>query len=213
MTKDYPTAEGEWANLGGLPTPQRVRLVTALLNHGADVHARLSKLPPRFGWSFNMMLLAPGNVVSATPFLLAAMGAEVDVMRLLVARGADPKALIANKTPANNTTALMLAAGIGTPEEESNVPHARRIAAAELCLELGVPIDAQNDAGWAAVHVTAAGGLDEVLKFLIKRGANLALKTERGQTPLSVAEGIYLTTNRYVHEGAAKILRAAGAPK
>jgi hypothetical protein len=52
-----------------------------------------------------------------------------------------------------------------------------------------------------------------VLSFLIKRGANLGLKTDRGQTPLSVAEGIYLTTNRYVHEPAAKILRAAGAPK
>jgi ankyrin repeat protein len=210
MTKDYPFADGEWGHLGGLATPLKLRLVKDLLSHGADVNARLRKSPPKFGWSFNMV---PGsrqaNYEGATPFLLAAMGGEPEVMRLLTASGADPLAA----TTRTHATPLMMAAGLGTMEEETSIPPARRIEAAALCLELGAPIDAQDNIGWAAIHAAAFDGIDPMVSFLISRGANLSIRTNRGQTPLSVAEGTYNYDNVYVHESAAKILRAVGAPK
>src|SRR5262249_39720750 len=149
------------------------------------------------------------NYEGATPFLLAAMAGEPEVMRLLLASGADPSAM----TTKTRATPLMLAAGLGTMEEETSIPPARRIEAAALCLDLGVPIDAQDVIGWSAIHGAAFNGIDPMVSFLVGRGANLNVRTNGGQTPLSVAEGAYNYANLYVHESAAKILRAAGAPK
>ena len=64
--------------------------------------------------------LAPGACIpthrgtGATPFLLAAMAADVEVMRVLSGAGADP-----NLTADNRTTALMLGAGLGRYLAES----------------------------------------------------------------------------------------------
>ena len=208
MSKDYASAEGEWANLAGLPTPLKVRLTTALIAKGADVNARLKNAPPKFGYSFKRWMAEGGTLEGATPFLLATMGGETDLMRVLAASGADPVA-----TTANKTTALMIAAGITSSEDETNVSHAKRMSATQLCLELGLPIDAQNESGMTALHAAAFAGTDTVASFLIARGANLHLKTKGGQTPLSMAEGIRVGTQLFGQESTAQIIRTAGGSK
>jgi ankyrin repeat protein len=208
MTKDYAQADGEWANLGGLPTSLKIRLATSLIAKGADVNARLKNAPPKFGYSFKRWLGEGGTLEGATPFLLAAIGGETDLMRVLAARGADPTAMTKNKT-----TALMIAAGIASSEDETNIPQARRLSAAQLCVELGVPIDAQSESGMTALHAAAFAGADTVASFLIAHGANMRLKTKGGQTPLSLAEGSRVGTMLFVHEGVARIIRTAGGSK
>src|SRR5690606_29958267 len=88
-------------NLGSL------QFVETLVEYGADVNARLER-----GKSGRGVL----NRLGATPFLLAAVTADVPLMRALVKHGADP--LLPN---AEHCTPLMAAAGVGVlaPGEEA----------------------------------------------------------------------------------------------
>jgi uncharacterized protein len=122
MTRDYAEAKGEWATLGGVPPARKLEMIKALLQHGADANARAKKSPPRFG----VYLFTPGNVAGATPFYFAAMSADVDVLRLLVANGADPLLAVAD-----GTTPLMVACGQGRTEGESWITDAQSKLAAE----------------------------------------------------------------------------------
>src|SRR5262249_48873821 len=78
-------------------------LVGVLLDHGADPTARPKGTALQRHFNISNKALGPGT----TPFMRAAHGSDVALMRLLVARGANP--LLTQK---NFTTALMLAAGI-----------------------------------------------------------------------------------------------------
>ncbi len=61
-------------------------------------------------------LVGVNMYAGATAFLLAAVAADVDVMRALAAAGADPLL-----TSADKTTPLMVAAGLGRYLAESRV--------------------------------------------------------------------------------------------
>ena len=61
---DYPDAPGEWAALAGIPDRrQQLALIEALLDHGADVNAQLTKLMPRYGFSLYFLILPPNTMV------------------------------------------------------------------------------------------------------------------------------------------------------
>lgn len=124
----------------------------------------------------------------ATPFLRAAKSGDLEMMKLLLAAGADPKATL------SNTTALMFAAGFGwrdgspiAPSYDQGSPEEATQAIA-LLLDLGLDVNAVNDSGDTALHVAVTGrGSPEIVRFLIARGANLQAKNKRGQTPLAAA--------------------------
>ena len=64
----------------------RMRIIKSLLAHGADVNGRNTDMEPRWeGARYRRRL------VGATALLYAAKSADVEVMRLLLANGADPK--------------------------------------------------------------------------------------------------------------------------
>ena len=51
-TREYTTETGEWSALAGIAQRDaKIRLIKALLAHGADINARLKKNPPRFGYT------------------------------------------------------------------------------------------------------------------------------------------------------------------
>ena len=160
-------------NLGSL------QLVETLVEHGADVNARLKR-----GASGRGVL----SRVGATPFLLAAMTADVPLMRALVKHGADP--LLPN---AEHCTPLMAAAGVGTlaPGEEAGTePEA--LEAVALALELGGDVNAVDDNGETAMHGAAYKNVPKVVQFLADKGARIEVwnrKNKYGWTPLSIAEG------------------------
>ena len=84
MTYDYEVQAGEWSRLGGIQEG-RIDLISALLANGADPNARITGRPPRFGGGYGTP-----QVASGTPFFLAAQAHDLEVMRLLLAAGADP---------------------------------------------------------------------------------------------------------------------------
>jgi hypothetical protein len=65
----------------------------------------------------------------------------------------------------------------------------------KLCWELGMDVDAVNSMGLAAVHGAANRGSDDILQFLVDKGARLDVKDKEGRTPLAWAEGVFLATH------------------
>ena len=182
FTNDYSYAPGttyEWAAVAGLPRG-KLELIKALLAHGADVNARLAKVPPQSGRGGTGLKAVRG----ATPFYLAAIAGDPDVMRLLLANGADPEARLDN-----GTTPLMAASGLNYSAWRSRIDASSYLETARLLIGLGADIHAINDEGWTALHAATLGGHQPVVEYLLEQGANLNARTKLGQTVLGMAEG------------------------
>ena len=156
-----------------------LQLVEKLVEHGADVNARLKR-----GASGRGVL----SRVGATPFLLAAMTADVPFMKTLVKLGADPR--LPN---AQHCTPLMAAAGVGclAPGEEAGTED-EAIEAVKLALELGNDVNAVDDNGETAMHGAAYKSFPKIVQLLADKGARIEVwnhKNKYGWTPMSIAEG------------------------
>jgi ankyrin repeat protein len=156
------------------------------LERGADVNARLARLPPYRAKldRGNDGMLGAGT----TAFLRAAKAGDLPAMKLLLAHGADP---LLGPTR-SGITPLMAAAGLGTAEEDTTgrqKTQAQAIEAIQLLLDLGIDVNAQANDGQTAVHGAAMQGYDDVIRFLATKGAKLDTPDKDGFTPLDVALG------------------------
>ena len=156
-----------------------LQLVDELVKHGADVNARLKR-----GASGRGVLSRTG----ATPFLLAAVTADVAYMKTLVKLGADPR--LPN---VDQCTPLMAAAGVGclATEEEAGTEE-EAIEAVKFALELGNDVNAVDKNGETAMHGAAYKSFPRVAQLLADRGAKIEVwnrKNKYGWTPLLIAEG------------------------
>jgi uncharacterized protein len=159
-----------------------LQFVHALVARGANVNARLAKVP-RPPASATLL-----GTEGATPFLMAADRADVPLMRELVKAGADP--LLPN---ADKTTPLMAAAGLGTsdPLEEAGTED-EALEATKMLLDLGADINAVDNKGDTAMHGAAYGNFPAIVKLLAERGADINIwkqADKEGRTPLYIAEG------------------------
>lgn len=193
-------------------------VVTALLEAGAEPNVRLEKRMPYLSRSITQDNGLTPTTNGATPFLLAASYGNLDIMRSLIDAGADPFA----KTD-DNTTALMLAAGIDYVEGQDKYGHRsypaflpmiqeRALEATKLCLELGLEINAANDMGQTALFGAVYMGGTVIAPYLVEQGAEMDVVNLRGQTPWMVgAQGEYRSGSFYTHEETAEVLEALGA--
>jgi uncharacterized protein len=157
------------------------RMVTALLAHGADPNTPLTTWTPtrRSSRDHNF---AP-ELVGATPFWLAARFIEPDVMRALLARGANAKfvhhANYHNEDPVEPrtqvTTAVMAAVGLGGGaawvQPGVREREALMLESVTIASEQGVDLNAVNSDGRTALDAARALKLESVVKFLTDRGA------------------------------------------
>jgi ankyrin repeat protein len=194
----------EWSTRPAPPekdTMTELDLIEALLAHGANPNARLTKkIPLRGQPSFDGRW---ANMIGATPFWRAAQSDDVTVMRLLVEKGADP--LLATT---DHTTPLMVAAGVGWSDGQSHGSQSDAPEALKLCLEWGGDVNAANDVGYTALHGAAFRGANEVVKLLVEKGAKMDVKNQEGRLPVSMAEGMHIGPGGWVeHEDTAALLR------
>jgi ankyrin repeat protein len=164
----------------GSGTLSSLELVKRLAAHGANVNARMTKKA-----NLNNTRL---NEIGATPFMLAALTADAELMRTLAAFGADPRL-----TNADNSTPLMAAAGLATrsPGEDAGT-EPEVLEAAQVALDLGADVNAVDNNGETAIHAAAYKNLPKVVKFLAGRGARIDLwnrPNRFGWTPLAIAVG------------------------
>jgi len=179
--------DGEWNTLGGVKAG-KLELVKALLAHGANPNARLEKTPPRVGYTqlqVEQRVAGVNAFPGATPFLLAAMAGDIEVMRALAAAGADPRL----KTK-DDTTALMLAAGLGRYLAESRVTEPQALEAVKVAFELGADVNAANESGNTALHGAAQVKANSVIEFLVAHGADVNVANKRGQTPETIGDTV-----------------------
>jgi uncharacterized protein len=185
-------------------------LINALLAHGAKADSTLPGPIP------DKKALGGGSpaAVDATPLFRAAKAGDLEVMRLLLAKGADPSHVLKD-----GSTPLMAAAGIGDKafmaDPEKNDPTAdERLQAVQLCLDRGADVNAVEtpDAGGStALHIAAGKGEDRIVQLLIDHGAKLDIKDKQGRTALDVANGVThgpaFGPPPAVHESTAALIR------
>jgi ankyrin repeat protein len=167
-------------------------LIRLLLDRGADPNARTTEVPPvRRAFLRVTGSLSWVDFTGQTPFLTASLAGDLAVMRLLLERGADP-----HIPTFGGTTALMAAAGVNWVVDQTyEEGPAARLDAVRLCAELGMDVNAVNSMGLTAVHGAANRGSDDILRFLVERGARLDVPDKEGRTPLAWAEGVFLATH------------------
>jgi ankyrin repeat protein len=157
----------------GNPAPigllDAVDIAGFLLERGAEPNALLKKPILQRQHTFGDGTLGAG----ATPFMRAAKSGDIEMARLLLAVGADPKL-----TLPNGTTALMLAAGLGWRNGSPLAPsydqgsEAEAIETLELLLELGLDINATNKDGVTALDAARKGrGSQVIIDWLLEHGA------------------------------------------
>jgi ankyrin repeat protein len=153
---DYPVRKGDMDHL---------EFIKKLLDKGADVNARMKDSTEGRTPFTNQWLDENG----ATAFLRASQSSDLEVMRLLLAHGADPKI-----ATVGDVTALQVAAGIGWVDgltyewsEKANIETVK------LLLELGIDPNIQAITGRTALHGAGHKGRTQVIQMLVDAGAKL----------------------------------------
>jgi ankyrin repeat protein len=176
-------------------------LASTLLDHGADPNVPINKKLWFRSFANDEVWF---DVEGATPFLRAAMAGDLAVMKLLVQRGADPN--IATKS---GDTPLMAVAGVGWAAYwTSNAPYSR-LDAVKFCLDHGAVVDAKDLKGYSALHGAAFRGDNELVKFLIAKGADVHAKTKDGDTVADLANGLF--EHAVVHPETVALLEQLGS--
>jgi ankyrin repeat protein len=164
---DYPVRK---------PDMDHLDYIKLLLEKGANVNARICGVAStekeckgdttETRTNFTMQWLYEDG---ATPFLRAAQSGDTELMKVLLAKGADPKI-----ATTHNDTALAVAAGIGWVEGVTfEWSPQQSVEAVKMCLDLGIDPNVADDQGRTALHGAAHKGRTEVIQLLVDHGANL----------------------------------------
>jgi ankyrin repeat protein len=186
----HQTIHSRRPNLGYTPGPvptgntDSIQVIKKLIARGVDVDARMTKNGMKDGQRNRH------NRLGTTAFHLAAKRVDVEAMKVLVEAGADPK-----MPSADGTTPLMVAAGLAMwyvgEDGGSMAGHEHEaIEAVKMCVELGNDVNARNVYGETPLHGGAFRGVNEIVEYLVEKGAVLDARDSRGWTPFTIASGI-----------------------
>jgi len=187
-------------------------LMQALLDKGANPNARLTRKVWYAQYDFDQSGV---DETGATPFFRAAYAADVDGMKLLLKYGADPF-VRTMRTPGRvrtgdvtrevtdvsplppvppggpAITALLAASGEGYGEgfaanHHHHAPAGMLPAVKFLVEEVGLDVNAKDHDGNTAVHNAAARGDNEMILYLVSKGADPKAVARSGQTTADMA--------------------------
>ncbi len=182
-----------------------LELMKALLEHGADPNAKLTRKLWFRPTSHNQQWISS---VGSTAFWRAAQATDVPAMKLLVEHGADPK--IASTA---GTTPLMMAAGLGFAGNFTQTAPDSWIPAVEYCLSRGLDINAADNQGYTALHGAAYRGDNDLVQYLVSKGAKLDARTKLGWSVTDMANAPSLRSSvPLAHPETIALLLKIGAP-
>jgi ankyrin repeat protein len=210
-------------------------LMAQLLERGADPNARLARKTWFTQYNFDLLRVDDGG---ATPFWRAAYASDIPAMKLLVSYGADPaiatikpfsrpRGTDADRdavpvdvsgqplpTGGPGIPALLAAAGAGYGEgfaanAHRFAPTGMLAAVKFLVEELHADVNARDHDGNSALHDAAARGDNEMIEYLVSRGADVKAINRAGQTTVDLANGPVQRTQPY--PDTIKLLEKLGA--
>jgi ankyrin repeat protein len=191
-----------------------LELAEAFLKAGADPNARLRKT--LWYTTYNRDLLSVDRTGS-TPFWWAAYTLDVPAMKLLLSYGADPS-LSTAKVPERYEEGgpepngpdrsglppipwygpavqpIHAASGVGyglgfAGNTHRHVPDGWLPAVKFLVEELGADVNARDHNGYTPLHHAASRGDNELIKYLVSKGADVKAISRSGQTTVDLANG------------------------
>ena len=209
----FATLNNEWALRTWYPQPtaaaqqraSHLQLLEALLKAGADPNARTRSHIWYAAYNTGRMGV---EFTGATPFWRAAYALDVDAMRLLTKYGADPNIptiSYGNVRRPNDPSGMPptppggphvppfhAASGVGygtsrVAQQHRHVPDGWMPAAKYFLEELHVDVNVRDADGFTALHHAAARGDNEMIKYLLSRGANVMAVNRAGQTTVDMA--------------------------
>jgi ankyrin repeat protein len=191
-------------------------LMQMLIDKGADVNARVKMKVWYSGYSFD---LSGVDEIGASVFWRAAYASDIAAMKLLVANGADPNLptvkpagrprfgdMLESREVVDQSglppvpiggpsvTPLHAAAGVGYGEgfganSHRFAPTGMLAAVKYLVEELGADVNAADHEGNTALHHAAARGDNEMILYLVSKGANAKAVDREGRTTVDMANG------------------------
>ncbi len=253
VTPLWATVNVRWQPRTRFPQPQEMDLqkasyldvMNALLDKGADPDARIRVHPWYMVYTdCGNANCGLSNAAGSSAFWRAAYGTDLDAMRLLVARGADPnlptmapapraaggrgggapagdgaaggrggapgagaEAPGPRATPALDPSGLPpvpyggpgvfpIHAASGAEYGEGFAGNAHRHApdgwlptVKYLVEELGADVNSRDNDGYTPLHHAAARGDNEMILYLLSKGADVRAVSRRGQTTADMANG------------------------
>ena len=192
-------------------TLSSLEIIQKLLAKNANINAGLRAALP-----YRTKLDRGGDGVlgaGTTPLLRAAKAGDTPVIKMLLEKGANPKA-----ATRNGVNGIMIAANVATREEDMTGRSKTQKDAIEtiaLLVAAGTDINGADNQGRTAAHGAALWGLTDVVKFLHKNGANLNVSDKRGYNALDYARGLagglgFDGKSSIVHEDTAKAIAELG---
>lgn len=172
----HQVARSRSLTVGHVPHPTQtgqmssIDLAKKLIAKGANVNARITKDGMKTD-GYRTQL----NRIGATAYLLAAKGVDHELMRLLLANGADP--LLTND---HGMRPLMVAAGVALHATgEDTGTHEDALEAVKVAYEVDKDVNYVDKRGHTAILGAARRGSVAVTQFLVERGADLSATVKR----------------------------------
>lgn len=192
-----------------------LEMIGLLLDAGANPNPQLKLVPPYR----NLLDDRGGDPIlwtGATPLLRAAKAADVDAIELLIEHGA-----LLELPEEGGVTPLMAASGLKWYSIDTRgkyVTEAQSLAAVEILLDAGADIAARDGFGLTALHGAAYRGWNDMVRYLVSRGADPLATDNEGYTPFDAAEGRIRGVGREanvttVHEETARLIESLVAER
>ena len=150
-------------NFPWMITTDPLPLIEKLLEAGADPNAVVNSTPRA------RMREGSPRIVFATPLMRAAFSGDIELVKLLLAHGANPHIMSSDRE-----TTLMAACGTGfiNGYNKGRSP-AERLEVVKLLIDLGEDVNAADSYGITPLMVAANLGDIAVVRYLVDKGADL----------------------------------------
>jgi ankyrin repeat protein len=190
------------AGRGSRSAVSSMDIIVALLAAGVDLNPELNMHRPSRGGNSGRFI-DPLLNTGCTPLFRATMGGDSEVVRALLAKGANPNINDMGMTP------FLVAAGVGPGNiggtglaAQSSLGGPVNMELMELLLQHGADINAQitgtrtyslrisralsANEGWTALHGAAQAGKTDVVRYLLGKGARTDIPDAGGRKPVDL---------------------------
>lgn len=185
----------------GHPPVSNLEMILALLAAGIDLSPQLNMHRPSRGGNSGRFVEEFYNT-GCTPLMRATLSGDVDLVRVLLDKGADPNLSAMGLTP------FLVAAGVGTGGRGTGLASATstgfrpNMAIMDLLTAHGADVNARvtgmrtysllisraptSTEGMTALHVAAQKGQADVVRYLLDKGARPDLLDAGGHKPIDL---------------------------